>query len=123
MGLRLAVISNATCGRLIRRALAARKLDGFFQAILVSADLGVRKPHPEIFQLAAKAVECQPEECVMVGDDVVADIGGARQAGMRAILARFVGQGQDGTDDKAADATVSQPRQLVEVIGKWREQE
>lgn len=121
MGLPLAVISNATCGKLIRRALVARNLAGFFQAILVSADLGVRKPHPEIFHLAAKAVECRAEECVMVGDDVVADIGGAQRAGLRAVLANFIGREGGGNDVAGADAVADQPRQVVEVIGRWRE--
>jgi phospholysine phosphohistidine inorganic pyrophosphate phosphatase len=46
------------------------------------------KPAPAFFQTALGALDCAPAEAVMIGDDVVADVGGAQQAGMRAILVR-----------------------------------
>jgi HAD superfamily hydrolase (TIGR01458 family) len=46
------------------------------------------KPAPEFFQAALSALDCPPAESVMIGDDVIADVGGARQAGMRTVLVR-----------------------------------
>jgi HAD superfamily hydrolase (TIGR01458 family) len=46
------------------------------------------KPAPEFFQAALRALDCPAPEALMIGDDVIADVGGASQAGMRTILVR-----------------------------------
>lgn len=46
------------------------------------------KPAPSVFQLAAKTLNLDPEQVVMVGDDVLGDVGGAQQAGCRGVLVR-----------------------------------
>lgn len=46
------------------------------------------KPARDFFHLAARDLHIDPAQCVMVGDDIVTDIGGAQAAGMRAILVR-----------------------------------
>jgi HAD superfamily hydrolase (TIGR01458 family) len=46
------------------------------------------KPAREFFQAALRALDCPAAEAVMIGDDVIADVGGARQAGMRTMLVR-----------------------------------
>jgi len=56
-------------------------------AIVNSADTGYEKPHPEAFRLALASVG-QPAEVWMIGDNPVADIAGARDAGINAILVR-----------------------------------
>jgi HAD superfamily hydrolase (TIGR01458 family) len=46
------------------------------------------KPSADFFLLAARDMQRDPARCVMVGDDIVTDIGGAQSAGMRTILVR-----------------------------------
>jgi phospholysine phosphohistidine inorganic pyrophosphate phosphatase len=46
------------------------------------------KPAAGFFQLAARDLGVAPQDCVMVGDDIVTDIGGAQAVGMRGILVR-----------------------------------
>lgn len=53
--------------------------------VLVSGDVGVHKPDPELFKLAAKRLGLAPEECVYVGDHPINDIKGALDSGMKAI--------------------------------------
>ena len=48
----------------------------------------VGKPSRAFFEVALAALEARPEEATMVGDDVEADIGGAKALGMRGILVR-----------------------------------
>ncbi len=55
------------------------------RTIAVSADLGVRKPDPAIFNHALNALKVAPEEAVMVGDSLSADIIGAQGLGIFAI--------------------------------------
>jgi phospholysine phosphohistidine inorganic pyrophosphate phosphatase len=46
------------------------------------------KPAKEFFLLALRDLQIDPAQCVMVGDDIVTDIGGAQSAGMQTILVR-----------------------------------
>ena len=62
-------------------------LDPFVDAVVNSATTGYEKPHPAAFAAARRAVG-DPSELWMVGDNPVADIGGAEAAGIPAILVR-----------------------------------
>jgi HAD superfamily hydrolase (TIGR01509 family) len=120
MGLKLAVVSNATCGRLVRRALERRGLMGYIQHVAVSADLGPCKPDPSIFWGSMHALETRAEECAVVGDRPEIDIEGARRAGMRAVLADFFGDAADiSTGGPRPDAVVRHPQELVDLFKKW----
>ena len=46
------------------------------------------KPAAAFFHLAARDLNIDPAHCIMIGDDIVTDIGGAQAAGMRGILVR-----------------------------------
>jgi YjjG family noncanonical pyrimidine nucleotidase len=52
--------------------------------ITVSAEVGVQKPDAKIFELAMKAVGVdKPEHCLMIGDNLVADVEGPQAVGMK----------------------------------------
>ena len=46
----------------------------------------IGKPNPTFFELASNTFGCNPDELLMVGDDLINDIGGAMQMGMHAVL-------------------------------------
>ena len=46
------------------------------------------KPAPPFFATALSILGCAPEEAVMIGDDVVGDVGGAQRAGLGGVLVR-----------------------------------
>jgi len=58
----------------------------FFQAVVYSADVGVEKPHPGIFERALEVLGRQPEEVLHVGDRVREDVEGALALGLEAML-------------------------------------
>jgi HAD superfamily hydrolase (TIGR01509 family) len=60
-------------------------LEAFVDALVVSGEAGVSKPHRGIFDLALDRLQAKRGEAVMVGDSWSADIAGARAAGIRAI--------------------------------------
>ena len=61
-------------------------LDYFeYEHMAISADLGIRKPNPDIFMYALNKLSVEPEEAAMVGDSLKADIVGARMLNMLAI--------------------------------------
>jgi HAD superfamily hydrolase (TIGR01458 family) len=71
----------------------------------------VGKPSPAFFARALDTLGTAPEETLMVGDDVVTDIGGAHRAGMRAFLVR-TGKFRE---DQAVTA-VPAPDRIIESI-------
>ncbi|UOQ65327.1 HAD family hydrolase [Hymenobacter volaticus] len=61
-------------------------------ALITSEDVGVTKPNPRIYQVALECLHCSPAEAVMVGDNWLADVVGALEAGIRPVwLNRFGG--------------------------------
>jgi putative hydrolase of the HAD superfamily len=67
-------------------------LDELFDAVVISGEVGLHKPQPEIFLLGAERIGVAPEECVFV-DDLRENCAGAEAVGMTAILHR----GAEGT--------------------------
>lgn len=54
----------------------------YFRSVVHSEEAGIRKPHKGIFEFAFRGAGADPRESLMIGDDWVADILGARDAGM-----------------------------------------
>lgn len=65
--------------------LAKSGISEYFDMVLCSEEIGVTKPHREIFQEAQRVTECSTEHAIMIGDDFKADIIGALNAGWTAI--------------------------------------
>ncbi len=81
---KLAMISN-TMSDQPRLLLEESKMDQYFDLMVCSRDLGVRKPNPEIFKIVLERIDAKPSETVHVGDSVEADMYGARDAGITGI--------------------------------------
>jgi putative hydrolase of the HAD superfamily len=62
-------------------------IEELFDAAVISGDVGLHKPEPEIFRLGAERIGVAPEECVFV-DDLRENCEGAEAVGMTAILHR-----------------------------------
>jgi putative hydrolase of the HAD superfamily len=83
-GMRLAVVSNWDCS--LRSILEQLGLAGAVDAIVVSAEVGARKPEAAIFAAALEQLRCGPQEAMFVGDSFETDVLGARGAGLRPLL-------------------------------------
>lgn len=83
-GMRTAVVSNWDCS--LGAQLASLGLGGLLDAVVTSAEAGVRKPDPEIFRVALRRLQCPPERALFVGDSLEVDIAGGRAAGIRSVL-------------------------------------
>jgi putative hydrolase of the HAD superfamily len=83
-GLRIGIVSNwDTRLKAISDGLGLTPLVDF---IVISAEVGVRKPDPGIFRLALDKAGVRPEEAIHVGDLPEEDAEGARRAGVRPVL-------------------------------------
>jgi putative hydrolase of the HAD superfamily len=80
-GVTSVLVSNS----LGRSTYAWCDLDELFDHVVISAEVGVRKPSRRIFRLAAERAGVPPERCVTV-DDLEQNLVGARRVGMRTIL-------------------------------------
>jgi putative hydrolase of the HAD superfamily len=100
--------------------LQREKLNGvgiapYFEAIAISGDLGIGKPHPAIFHAVLDPLGVSPDQTLMVGNSVKGDIGGARATGMRAILIdRGDPHGQDDTIEP--DAVIHELAELLDYL-------
>jgi len=83
-GWRTGIVTNGRSS-FQRRTLAALHIDHLLDVVIVSEECGLRKPDPEIFHLALNRLGCSPDSSWFVGDDYVADVGGAASAGMNAL--------------------------------------
>jgi len=63
----------------------------FFAFALSAGEIGVWKPRPEIFHVALKRIGVAPDQAVYIGDNYYADILGARNADLDAILVDWRG--------------------------------
>lgn len=85
---RLGLVSNFAYPPAIKQTLQKFRLSMFFDAIVISGDIGWRKPNPKIFEKALEALHVSASEAVFVGDAPFHDIAGARQVGMKTVLLR-----------------------------------
>lgn len=79
---RLGLLSNFTDARPVRGALARHDLTRHFEAIVISAEIGRRKPHRDAFEHALRSLGSTASRALYVGDDPEDDVLGAAGAGM-----------------------------------------
>ena len=96
-GFRLAVVSN--WGWAAPELLATMELARHFEVLSISARVGYQKPHPAIFQHALDLLGAAPHEAIHVGDDLAADVAGARRVGIEPVLIDRHGRHQDDAVD------------------------
>lgn len=85
---RLGLLSNYPDGPAIRASLKRIGIEEFFSGIVVSGEVGYVKPHPVPFQEILKQLGASPAESVLIGDNWLGDIQGAKRLGLRAIHTR-----------------------------------
>ena len=74
------------------RKLRNSNLLPFFDEIITSEKVGVKKPNPKIFEYALDITGASNTESVMIGDNFEADILGAKNMGMQVIFCKFNGE-------------------------------
>lgn len=83
---RFAVVSNTNDVTLVPDHLARLGIDDLFGAVILSVEVGHRKPHPAIYETALERLASDPGRTLFVGDTPDADYHGPRRAGMHAML-------------------------------------
>lgn len=87
---RLGLLSNFTHGPAVRVILDQLGLSQCFDVLLISGELGFRKPHHSVFNSLTESLKVDKQELFYVGDDPIADIYGAYQSGLKPIWTTYV---------------------------------
>ena len=73
-------------GRLRDVAAGLADLDGFANVLIISSEVGFRKPHPRFYEAACVSLGLPPDRVLCVGDDPENDVLGPERAGLRGAL-------------------------------------
>src|SRR5437867_10974019 len=83
---KLGIISNVSSHEVAMGILDNVRLTNYFDEVVTSASVGIRKPDPGIFRYALMQFKARPEQAVMVGDSEMHDIGGGYISGLKTVL-------------------------------------
>jgi putative hydrolase of the HAD superfamily len=87
-GLKLALVSNtASPGWLLEPILERQGITERVDTVVLSSEVGKRKPHPAIFERALRELDVPSSEALFVGDRLEADVVGASRVGMKTVQA------------------------------------
>ena len=108
-GWRLGIVTNGEADNQLGK-VERTGLDQLVDSVAVSGVLGVRKPDPEIFRIAAEGAGCGlADGGWMVGDNAQADVGGGAAVGLRTVWV-------DGKGETAPGAATIVVKDVVEVF-------
>ncbi|MFC2063840.1 HAD family hydrolase [Chloroflexota bacterium] len=117
-GFSLGLVSNAADDYDVQQLIDQWKLRPYFDFILTSAACGYRKPHPLMFQKAISHFKIEPENMMMVGDTLTADILGANQMGIFSVWINRRSQNSNLVLEIKPDATIGNLKDLLHLLDK-----
>ena len=82
---KVGLISNFTHAPVIYKSLRQLGINTFFNVVVVSEEIGWRKPRPNIPRCLSK-LQVEAKEAVYIGDSPIEDIKGAKQAGLKTVF-------------------------------------
>jgi HAD superfamily hydrolase (TIGR01509 family) len=109
--------TGITPGFELREFLSKIGASQYFDVMIFSDEVGIRKPDPRIFYLAARKLEAKPHETVHIGDNLKSDVWGAKSAGFKAIYLS-ADEGRDKTAEKDPKSLAELSRRLGKLQGK-----
>ena len=116
--LKLAIVSNTALPLwLLEPAFESQGLSARVDTIVLSSEVGKRKPHAAIFERALRELDVPPERALFVGNARYQDVLGAKRAGMRTVLARWFDDdaNPDGADP---DFQAGEPLDVLRIVDR-----
>ena len=119
-GIGMYILSNSIFGgKATERLLKEFDILKYINKVFVSADYGIRKPHPGFFQLAVTEIqkdhpEVKKEEILFVGNDYASDVQGAISAGLEATWYNVTGQQVDA--EEISTYSIERFEELFDII-------
>ena len=114
-GLRLGVVANHDCtGESLRSVLSRLEIADPFEFVVSSADYGIGKPHPFIFETAVAKLGVERSTTWFVGDNLTNDIAGANEAGLFSVWYNSDGNESGRIEPNATIRNWEEFEQLIE---------
>jgi putative hydrolase of the HAD superfamily len=109
----LGIICNTgiTPGTEVRRFLAMQGVGDYFDLMIFSDEVGIRKPDRRIFNMVARGLRVKPHEIVHIGDNLKSDAWGAKNAGL-GVIHLSGSAGRDKMAESDSKSLVSLSRNL-----------
>lgn len=118
---RLCLVTNGM-GEVQHNRIRNCGLEGYFDEIFVSSDLGCVKPNPDFFEACFEALGgVNPADCVMIGDGLNADMRGGIGMGMRTIW--FNPWGNENHTDLQPDAEIVSLKDVPAILEVWENED
>jgi FMN phosphatase YigB (HAD superfamily) len=115
LGLRAAVAANTfDPPALFRADLAEQGIGGRVDAVVLSAEVGLRKPHPRFYAAVLEALAADPGAVMFVGDSLRDDVLGPADLGMQTCLATWYRKDQEARGRGVTMGT--EPLHVVEIL-------
>jgi putative hydrolase of the HAD superfamily len=99
-----------------RRKLAESGLAGYFNAVVVSGEVGFGKPDPRIFRLMLDTLNASAEASAMIGNSLKSDVAPAAAIGMMTVWVNR--EHKAGSEATLPDAEVAGLTELIEIFGR-----
>src|SRR3990170_1085034 len=115
---KVGVVSNFSCSSAVWKTLERFGVLTFFDVVVVSVDVGWRKPSSRIFQAALRELGVSASETVFVGDELDHDVEGAKKVGMYAVWLRRPSSIETVGRIKA-DGTIGKLEELFSVLRRF----
>ncbi len=88
----------------------------YFKTIIESAQVGIRKPDPRLFQLGVEALGLKATEAVVIGDSYAKDIVPAHELGCQTIWLRGKGWEEEKVDESLPTAILHHVNELLDIL-------
>jgi putative hydrolase of the HAD superfamily len=117
---RLGLLSNLTHAPAALHIIDKLGMAPFFDAVVVSGQLGYRKPHPQVFLALLDQLGTSREQTVFVGDNLEADIHGAQRMGIQPVWMTYV-QSRKAREDRGPADAPPPAAASVPTITNWQD--
>ena len=104
----------------IRTILEDFDLLCYFEQVVESSVVGVRKPDPAIFALGVEALNLSPEQVAVVGDSYTKDILPAHSLGCHTVWLKGIGWEPEEHDETLPSAVIGSLEEVIEVVDSLR---
>lgn len=118
---RLGLLTNFTHPPAAREILNRVGLMPFFDMVLISGELGYRKPHPSVFRQLISDLDVEKNRILYIGDDPESDITGAYQAGLQPVWMTYVRDNNIPSASGALFKPAQDPDDNVPRVSTWKD--
>ena len=98
----------------VRAILRDYRLE-YFQTVIESAEVGIRKPDPAIYRLGIEATGCPAADCVVIGDSFGKDIVPAHSLGCETIWLKGRGWDRETVDESVPTHIITDLAELLKL--------